>query len=728
MTHTRNPVGSLPRPRSFVATLFCGSTLLLSLAGPATELRASGEAFDLPSIETRVQGAVSSTYDATVCLTVSGGRGAGSGVIVSEDGLVLTAAHVVPKVGESIQIILSSGQVLPGKSLGALRNRDAGMAQITEEGSWPHAEVAEADCEPGQWVYALGHSGGFQIDRGAPLRLGRVLRADTFLQTDCFVTGGDSGGPLFDLSGRVVGIHSSIGGSTDQNLHVPISVYLKNWERLKKGDEWGNRGGMRLPVDMVGPSQGGATRPYLGISFADGLTVKSVEPGEAAEFAGIEPGDVLVEFAGRSLSGLGDFALRLAACRPRERVRVTVRREGRVRRLSTTLGARGQDSKFLTYQRDHISVLRSYPEPVRGLERSVVRLRSGADLAAYGTVISPQGHAVTKASEVKGRELRCELPDGTEAKATVVQTVDELDLAIVRVESTNLVPVTWAEADPELGTLVCSALGNLPTELVPGVVSVPARGLTRGFRPVLGVMLEAVEGGTRVARLMEDTPAAKAGLRVGDVIVSIQGHPVRDRVDVVRELDAAGFGEKVVVRYRRGEEEAETTVELQRHPAGARRSPGAPQDAMGAARSSRRDDFRRVLQHDGDLRPEECGSPLVDLRGRVVGINIARAGRTRSYAIPATAVKEAARAWLKAPQETLVDAAELEAALTRAQVAAYSAYRAREDARREVEDLEASLERARAAVEQHTRRIREAEDAVDAAARRLEQSRTRKEL
>ncbi len=712
------------RHRVVFGSFFSLSVLALVLLAPLT----IGSEVDLESIESKVKASAAKVYEATVCLTIQGGRGAGSGVVVSEDGLVLTAAHVIPKVGEEIRLIFPSGRSVKGKSLGVLRDRDAGMARITEPGPWTYANVAKSPPRPGDWVFALGHSGGFQIERGAPLRLGRVLRASSFLQTDCFVTGGDSGGPLFDLDGRVVGIHSSIGGSTDQNMHVPISVYNENWERLEKGEEVGKKK-MSPPARMLQPTPGGTGRPYLGVTFGEGLTVKSVEPGQAAAFAGLEEGDLLTELKGVPLSNLGDLARVLTQCRPRERIRITVRRKGRTRRLSTTLGARGQDDGFLRHQRDHISVLRKFPETVRGLEKSVVRLRCKDKLVAYGTTVSGKGLVVTKASEVADREIRCELSDGSELAARVVHTFDKHDLALVQVASDGLTVPKWREETLAIGTLTCSSLGGLPTELILGVVSVLPRGLEGGHRPVLGVLLKEVEGGVRIEELVPGTPAATAGLATGDVILSIQGKKVRVRMDVVREVTAAGLGKRVTVRYRRGDKESEVAVELKKHAVGARRNRSSPQDAMGASRSRRRSGFQRVLQHDGDLRPEECGSPLVDLSGRVVGINVARAGRTKSYAVPSSAVLEVVSAWIDRQEKEDKEAGELaefERALTRAKAAAYDAYRVQANAQREVEELEVQLEKAKAAVEKHQPRIREAEKAVEEAERKLRERRARR--
>ena len=114
-----------------------------------------------------------------------------------------------------------------------------GLAKITEPGKWPHVEMGHSDdIKPGTWCMALGHPGGIQQGRTPPIRLGRVLNAGKgarFLVTDATVISGDSGGPLFDLEGRVIGVHSNIGMNVNQNQHVPIDVYREQWNDLLAG-------------------------------------------------------------------------------------------------------------------------------------------------------------------------------------------------------------------------------------------------------------------------------------------------------------------------------------------------------------------------------------------------------------------------------------------------------------------------------------------------------------
>ena len=165
--------------------------------------------------------------------------GHGSGVIVSEDGIVLTAAHVLGKPNSELIVVFSDGRRVPAIALGADRSRDAGMAKITEKGKYPFCEMGKSGTlKPGDWCLAMGHPGGVQEGRTPPLRLGRILFAGKgtslhdCLASDATIISGDSGGPLFDLDGRVLGIHSSISMMFTQNNHVPIDVYQEVWKDL----------------------------------------------------------------------------------------------------------------------------------------------------------------------------------------------------------------------------------------------------------------------------------------------------------------------------------------------------------------------------------------------------------------------------------------------------------------------------------------------------------------
>ena len=255
----------------------------------------------LKTHESEVLQLVKSVMPATVCVRSARGGGSGSGVIVSKDGLILTAAHVTAAAGDNLKVIFPDGREVNAKSLGADRSRDAGMAQITDRGDYPFAEVGQSkSLQENELCVSLGHAGGFDRQRTPPVRLGRVLDNGRWVVTDCTLIGGDSGGPLFDLKGRVIGIHSNIGSSLSQNNHVPIDVFHDGWDRLKSGDRWGGR-----TQDL--------NRAVLGINLegtqidGGGVRVRSVLPKSPADQAGVKAGDIVKNIDGKAISSRSEL-------------------------------------------------------------------------------------------------------------------------------------------------------------------------------------------------------------------------------------------------------------------------------------------------------------------------------------------------------------------------------------------------------------------------------------
>ena len=207
----------------------------------------------LRALELRVEKMLDKAKAATVGVRM--GAAQGSGVIVSEDGYVLTAGHVSAKPGVECTLVMPDGKVLKGKTLGRNGSIDSGMIKIVAEGKYPFAEMGKSGpLKKGQWVVAIGHPGGFRANRTPVVRVGRILYADpSLIRTDCTLVGGDSGGPLFDLDGKVIGIHSRIGGnSITENVHVPIDTYRQTWERLVASQNWGGQIGQQTLVKSAG--------------------------------------------------------------------------------------------------------------------------------------------------------------------------------------------------------------------------------------------------------------------------------------------------------------------------------------------------------------------------------------------------------------------------------------------------------------------------------------------
>ena len=207
----------------------------------------------LRALEQRVEKMLDKAKAATVGVRM--GAAQGSGVIVTEDGYVLTAGHVSAKPGVDCTLVMPDGKVLKAKTLGRNGSIDSGMIKIVDPGKYPFAEMGKSGpLRKGQWVVAIGHPGGFRSNRSPVVRLGRILYADpSMIRTDCTLVGGDSGGPLFDLDGKVIGIHSRIGGaSITENVHVPIDTFRLTWDRLASSQNWGGQIGQQALVKSAG--------------------------------------------------------------------------------------------------------------------------------------------------------------------------------------------------------------------------------------------------------------------------------------------------------------------------------------------------------------------------------------------------------------------------------------------------------------------------------------------
>ena len=470
------------------------------------------------------------------------GNASGSGVIVNPEGLIMTAGHVSGMAGRDAKVILSDGRIVNAKSLGGVNPVDAGLIQITDPGEYPFAEIDRKDTtEQGDWVVAYGHPLGYRQGRPPVMRLGEVIRdSDTVIQTDCVMISGDSGGPLFNLKGEVIGINSRISENAAQNFHVPTKIFLEYWGKMVASQMCNHT---LLPKKEINQ-----------LSFLE--TVKPVLP-------------------------------------------------------------------------------------------TMVGIRHGAANAAFGIIVDSDGWIVTKANCIDPtKKVTCfvaaEKREGKivfkAMEGKIVATDDNLDLALLKVEAKDLEVAQFDEEYPiEVGHWVLTpsvekGLAGL------GVISVPPLSIPKE-RAIAGIMLEERDGKLYVGDVVQDLPAAKAGLKKGDRIVKVNGAFVYTADQCTNEFKKFDIGNKVSMEI---ESEGKTrTVEVELTASVHHK----PNEMNGM--SKRRSGYEKVIQHDSVIRPEECGGPLVNLDGKVIGINIARAGRVETYALPIKQALDFARKNIK---------------------------------------------------------------------------------
>lgn len=281
-------------------------------------------------------------------------------------------------------------------------------------------------------------------------------------------------------------------------------------------------------------------------------------------------------------------------------------------------------------------VLDAFREVTAKPSQWTVRVTSQGRAVAYGLVVGPDGWILTKASQLRS-EVVCRLHDGRELTAEVVGIHPDYDLAMLRVPAEDLPSVEWGDVDAlRLGQwIVAPSMEERP--LAVGIVSVLPRRIPKRSG-VLGVVLENGERGAVITRVVPDSPAAISGLQVNDEVTHCNDVRTTNTSELVQAVRRHSPGETVQLRVLRDAEPIEMKAVLARQLDGERPDRGQLQNQMGSRLSARRSGFPTVLQHDAVLRPRDCGGPLVDLEGRVVGLSIARAGRTETYAIPARAL------------------------------------------------------------------------------------------
>lgn len=625
----------------------------LAVAAQATSVPVR-QLSDLHALEARVKASVKKALQATVSVQV--GRGAkrgyafGSGVIVSEDGYVLTAAHVSSLPDQDVTFRFADGQRAHGVTLGLHKELDMGLMKITDVGKWPHLQRAKSSSlATGDWVIATGHPGGFDQSGHALVRLGRILKKTSkVLLTDCTLIGGDSGGPLVDINGNVIGIHSRIGADLTTNLHVPIDRFAENWDRLAKKDVWGW---------MVN------VKPWIGVEHNDAFSqarIRQVRSDSPAERAGMQSGDTIIRFADEPVGSFAQLKRLVARQTPGGKVEIQFRRDGVLfettmdiaERTTTADSQTRDDADLLKDWLDQIDMRRSPGRAIVGIgknadqvkesfhdaldaaSRVTVEVLDAGNVVALGTIVE-EDLILTKASQLRGLNIRCRFRGSRPFSVDLVSELRSHDLALLK--SSRKLPTAKMpiSKSPEPGDLLASSGLNV-WPLAIGVAStgpteIPSEGK-------LGIMMET--NVPRISNIVAGSGADTAGLRVRDLITEVGDMPVTTSEELVVQIRKRFPGDVLQLAVNRNGETHKLAVELGRY-SEFDEALAEFEDFLGGDLSDRRTGFARVLQHDTAIQPRHCGGPVVDAHGRFVGINIARAARTTSYLLPADEVKSA---------------------------------------------------------------------------------------
>ena len=303
-----------------------------------------------------------------------------------------------------------------------------------------------------------------------------------------------------------------------------------------------------------------------------------------------------------------------------------------------------EDSALLDGQA--ATLFRALAPLVRTASSATVEVRVWRKRVSYGSVVAPET-VLTKWSEVNRdlRSLSCRTGSGDWLPAVVSGVYPEADLAIMKVRGLEAEPINFAgEAKLQLGSFLALARPDGEAAGM-GVVSVMSRSLRSSDRAFLGVVMDLdFKGpGVLIRRVEPGTGAARSGLNASDVILEVMGKKVNGSFELGTLLQRLEPGRQVKIRYLRGGNEKEVEVDLGGRP----RAPRIPYSRMeqmnnmgGHKYSDVKDGFSSVLQSDMQITPDDCGAPVVDLAGRVVGVAIARAGRIKTYLIPASTIEQ----------------------------------------------------------------------------------------
>lgn len=274
-------------------------------------------------------------------------RGTGSGFIISSDGVILTNAHVVEGADE-IRIRLTDNREFSGKVLGLDKKTDIAVVKI-EAKDLPVLKIGSSEqLKVGEWVAAIGSPFGLDntVTAGIVSAKSRALPSEEyvpFIQTDVAVNPGNSGGPLFNMKGEVVGINSQIfstsGGFMGLSFSIPIDLAIQIKDQLIENGRV-IRGRIGVGIQAVTQDLAEA----FGMKTPRGAVITQLEKGQPGEKAGLKVGDIVVALNGQTINSANDLPVKISAMKPGTKVKLTVLRDGKEKDISVTVAENPEDS------------------------------------------------------------------------------------------------------------------------------------------------------------------------------------------------------------------------------------------------------------------------------------------------------------------------------------------------------------------------------------------------
>lgn len=638
----------------------------------------------LVELDTRTRAVSEIVVESTVCIEIGVDfrEGHGSGTIISKDGLILTAGHVGERSGLDCEITLADGRKLEAVTLGQIfltqahrgLDFDIGLVRLLD----PPDDLTVApisssgSVERGEWVVAAGWVADVpETGQRAPVRIGRIQeRMGPRLRLDAPFNGGDSGGGLFDLDGQLVGVISACGGIPNINFATPIDLYeftkplmlggttysdpmpelemmiVEVYKRLDEAERRMSSGLYRQVVarmDRMTSNPMWQNTPHVWFHAACGHGRFARHAYGLGEIGLL---DEEIEKAWERLDraiALGWWDLDhlqndsdLAVLR-----KITPERwQDLLERVPEMIDWRSWVQMERSFSRgrkrtgsvdvDHLS---------DALREGVLKIADQRTTISLGTLVE-DNLVLTKASSLPTRQrLRGIDYRDREYDLTLVYQDPAFDLAVLEIGPNDLTPMQFqTDKTPELGeVLLCVNAPGQAVVSARSAVGTPDSGDPES--PFLGVEMSRFEEndrGVTIAGILPDGAAMAAGLRAGDLIVRVNGSEVGQSLREALQLFRVG--DRVQVAIERDGVEMTVPVQLRRRPEYADGLPTPFGNDIVEA-NERRTGFGPAIRHDALLGPRDVGAPLVDLQGRVIGLQIAHADRSTNWALPAATLR-----------------------------------------------------------------------------------------
>ncbi|MBB6238326.1 serine protease Do [Pedobacter sp. AK013] len=482
-----------------------------------------------------------------------------SGVVVSADGYILTAAHTILP-GKNYKVFFPDGRECIAMALGKIENKetpgipDVGMMKITDKGTYPFAEMGySASLLKNEPCISISYPES--LNQSLPtLRLGNVAEVKNeygFIRSTCKMEPGDSGGPLFDYYGRVIGLHSAIDIAEDMNFENPVDLYRRYWTALNN--------------------------ETLYTAFPE--TTDSVK---------VDPLSLRLQKESKQKALHPDFD------------------EPRIKNICFSI-------------------------------KSIVKGQKQEIEACLLNIKTPNGDIkqfLLSKNTMVSEEVHCDI-DGTAVPVKLIGKDQENDLVLFAPgrKIVGGIDLNIADTDTlkiEMGKLLYSI--NSDNKVMRSILGSKPFNLPKiNSQPYLGAMVVYNSSPVLFSLIKEGSPAEKAGIKVGDELISINGKPIKKASEFAPEMMKYWAGDELTLEWTNATGKMHKTFKLDER---GQSVSNHPAEKFEGGRSARRDGFNTVFTHDAAIKANGCGSPVFDWEGHFYGINIARFSRTATVVIP----------------------------------------------------------------------------------------------